>query len=344
MRAFCCPNSLVRYRVSIVCLHFLFSLLKYLQRAALRSQLEKQMFKQALAATALAALAACGGGGGGSGGGVAIAVDPKPATPVLQAGPVYPNCDTVAYNHIACDLVPGEISAPVPAGMFGSFTNRTGQYLQINEINGYTAERQYWSEYCAYLGDLTNIVTFQASPGKGEVGCSTKNVGEDYTPIRFGDGTGLSVAPGEMVMLNAHTEPAATNHTYSLRVAAATTGLHSWRQPRVDRVIPCNDGTQWTDMAPWQNDTGRDLHLTGASIYAESPSSRTPNTLNGACIYVFTADGAQKYTNCDGLIRARGEVNFPLVTIAPGESVGAQATNACSTGSHWNWVAFLRVW
>lgn len=308
--------------------------------------------KLALSILALAALTACGGGGGGgSGGGFApIAAAPaevKQADPVLQAPEVtYPNCETVAFNHIACDLVPGSsIGAAVPAGMFASFTNRTGQYLQIDEINGFTAERRSWSEYCVYLGDLSNIVTWQASAGKGEVGCATKNIGEDYAPMRFGTGTGLAVAPGEMVMLNAHTDPAPTNHTYYMSVAKYATGLHSWRQPQVDYVIPCNGQMQVTEMKPWRNETDRQLHLTGASIYAETPSSRTPNKLAAACIYVMTADGsATKYANCDGSVSARGEVNFPMVTIAPGEYVAAQATNSCGSGNHWNWVAFLRVY
>lgn len=305
------------------------------------------MFKQVVAVAALAALAACGGGGGSSAG------FPQQSTPAVAAQkpaplqePSYPNCVQVASNHIDCDLIPSEglIGAAVPAGMFASFTNRTGAYLQINQVSAYTAERQSWSEYCAYLGDLTNLTTEQKPAGKGEVGCATKNIGEDYAPMRWGDQTGLSVAPGEMVMLNAHTEPAATNHTYSLSVSVQASGVNSWRQPQVDRVIPCDGQLQWSDMTPWQNTTGRDLHLIGASIYAETPSSRTPNALSGAaCIYVMTADGSQKYSNCDG-VGKRGEVSFPPVTVSPGEYVAAQATNACAPGSHWDWVAFVRVW
>lgn len=308
--------------------------------------------KRALSILALAALTACGGGGGGgSGGGFMPIAAPAPAqdapaqlSPLQAPDVTYPNCVQVAPNHINCDLVPGAIGAAVPAGQFASFTNRTGAYLQIDEINGFTAERESWSEYCAYLGDLTNLVTWQQSAGKGEVGCATKNPGEDYAPMRFGTGTGLAVAPGEMVMLNAHTDPAPTNHTYSLSVAKYATGLHSWRQPQADYVIPCNGESQWTEMTPWKNNTDRDLHVSGASIYAEAPQSRQKNALGNACIYVLTADGATKYTNCDSAVRARGEVSFPIVTIAPGESIGAQAANACSSGGHWNWVAFLRVY
>lgn len=309
------------------------------------------MFKQALTAAAVAALCACGGGGGGSGGGfasIAPAAQPtaKSPDPVLQAPVVVSqNCvQATERPHTNCDLVPGEVptGATIPAGSFASFTNRTGVNLQIDQIDAFTGERKDWSEYCAYLG---HINTFQWPAGKGEVGCATKQIGEDYAPIRWGDNTGLMIAPNETIILNAHTEPAPVEHTYSLHVSVMNTGVESWRQPQVDDVIPCDGQMQSTVLSAWQNKTAGDLHLIGASIYSENPSSSTPNTTSGnACIYVFTADGTQKYNNCDQAIRTRGEVSFPIVTINPGDLVGAQATNACQPGRHWDWVAFLRVW
>ena len=310
------------------------------------------MFKQALTAAAVAALCACGGGGGGSGGGfMPIAAAPaqtpaKSPDPVLQAPTVVSqNCrPTEQDNHVNCDMVPGEVPTglSVPAGSFASFTNRTGVPLQIDQIDAFTGERKNWSEYCAYVEHLN---TFQWPAGQGEVGCSAKNIGEDYTPMRWGANTGLLVEPNQTVILNSHTEPSSIEHTYSLHVSVLNTGVQSWRQPQVDQVIPCDGQMQSTVLSAWQNTTGHDMHLIGASIYAETPSSAAPNTMSGnACIYVFTADGTQKYNNCDQSIRTRGEVSFPLVTINPGDLVGAQATNACQSGSHWNWAAFLRVW
>lgn len=315
--------------------------------------------KAALSILALSALVACGGGGGGSGGGFApIAVAPAPAAEPKQDPkplqeppiPVNTNCVQAAENRIDCDLVPmeGPYGPGVPAGQFVSFTNRTGVYLQIDQIHAYTAEREFWSEYCAYLGGIEHLTTsqFQTPTGsnRGEVACAAKNIGEDYAPIRFGQRNGMLVAPGEMVMLNSHTEPSAINHTYSIWVSVENTAVYSWRQPQTDRVIPCDDQMQSTDMTPWRNNTDRELHLIGASVYVETPSSKTPNTIGNACIYVLTADGSQKYANCDAAIRTKGEVSFPLVTVAPGEYVAAQATNVCKSGSHWNWAAFLRVW
>jgi hypothetical protein len=311
--------------------------------------------KVALSILALAALTACGGGGSGGGGGggffvapaaTAPAADPKPVDPILQAPTVLSqNCrPTEQDNHTNCDLVPGEVPTglAVPAGAFASFTNRTGVPLQIDQIDAFTGERQFWSEYCAYVEHLN---TFQWPAGQGEVGCSAKNIGEDYPPMRWGNSTGLLVEPNQTVILNSHTEPSSIPHTYSLHVSKLNTGVQSWRQPQVDRVIPCDDQMQSTELSAWQNTTGHDMHLIGASIYAETPSSKAPNTMSGnACIYVFAADGTQKYSNCDAAIKTRGEVSFPLVTIAPGEMVAAQATNACKKGSHWNFAAFLRVW
>jgi len=308
--------------------------------------------KRALSILALAALCACGGGGGSGGGFAPVASTPTqtettapapvPQAPMVAPTVVSPNCVTI--DVIYCDLVPSDqaIGVGVPAGSYVAFTNRTGAPLQIVEIDAFTAERRSWSEYCAYLGDLNDSVTWQRVAGKGEVGCSTKNIGEDYAPIRFG--AGLVVAPGEVVVLNSHTEPAPTNHTYALRVQALSNGGQSWRQPQRDEVITCDGQMQYTAPTPWKNTTGRDVQLSGASIYSESPSSKTPNTVNGgACISILLEGGAQKYSNCDTALRTRGEVSFPPVTVAPGEYIAAQAANACASPSHWNWAAFLQV-
>jgi hypothetical protein len=146
-----------------------------------------------------------------------------------------------------------------------------------------------------------------------------------------------------VVYLASHTEPLAINHTFAMDVKVQTTGLMAWRMPKIDQVIDCNGQQQSTVWSTWENTTGRNLNLTGASIYAESGAAT--HTLNGqACIFVMDASGATKYTNCDSALKTRGEVNFPVVTIAPGESVAAQGVNACSAPSVWGWAAWLQVW
>lgn len=305
---------------------------------------------RALSILALASLVACGGGGGGGGGGFAIVPvapapapqeEPKPTIEPLKLNPVNPGCVQAPDGHIDCPLIAyGEpIGVGVPAGTYVKFTNNTDTLLQIDSVQAATGEVQLWSEICAYVGDL---ITGQPTPGIGEVGCSSKHANENYPTITWGNGTGLSIAPGQVVYLNSHTEPGYKGHTYAMSVRVQTTGLHAWRQPQQDAVIPCNGQQQSTAGTPWRNETDRDLHLSGASIYAESGSG---NTLNGpACIYVMTADGSVKYQNCDSALRTRGDVSFPVVTIAPGEYVSAQGVNSCPAPGVWDWAAFLRVW
>ena len=258
------------------------------------------------------------------------------------------NCVQVAANHVSCELIPDTASGGQPIGIgvapgtYATFTNGTGTYLQVNEVSAITREQLYWSEFCVYLNDFA---TGQSTPGAGEVGCSAKNIGEDYPPIGWGNGTGLSVAPGGIVYLNSHTEPAGTNHTYSLSVKLQTTGLYAWRQPKIDAVITCNGMSQSTTWAPWVNNTGQDLHLTGASIYSVSSSTVAPNTLNGpACVYVFKSDGSPKYANCDDALRTRGQVAWAMMIVSPGEFVAAQGVNACAAQHLWDWSAFLNIW
>jgi hypothetical protein len=313
--------------------------------------------KAALSILALSALVACGGGGGGSGGGF-LPVAPAPATtvaqeesapavhaeetPILKVYPVNPGCTMAAPNHMACELISHEqtIGVGVPPGVYVTFTNNTGMHLQINEINAETGERQFWSEHCIYL----NVpMTGQNTAGQGEVGCSSKQIGKDYPPIRFGQGNGLAVAPGDVVYLASHTHPSAINHTFALNVQVQTTGLMAWRMPQIDAVNSCDGQQQSTVWGAWTNTTSTNLHLTGASIYSEAGAGS--HTLNGsACIFVMDASGATKYTNCDAALKTRGEVKFPVVTIAPGESVAAQGVNSCSAPNLWGWAAFLQVW
>lgn len=311
------------------------------------------MFKQALAVTALAALCACGGGGSGGDFTAPEQTTPEPvAAPEEAKGPtapniIDPNCKrTAGSNRIDCELMTSDqaIGIYVPVGDFATFTNRTGQHLQINEAHTYTGERQFWSEWCVYLDDG---ITGQRKPGVGEVGCSTKGVGEDYAPIHWGNGTGLIVPPGSVVTVHSNSQPKPMPHIYSLKVSLQTSGLHSWRQPQMDKTFPCDGQMQSTEWSPWRNNGKEDVHMVGVSIYAESPSSRTPHKMNGpACIYVITADSsAVKYQNCDDAFTQRGDVTFPLVTVAPGEYIVAQANNSCTgTGSNWDWAAWVRVW
>lgn len=315
------------------------------------------MFKQALTAAAVAALCACGGGGGGSGGGFApIAVAPEaPAqepAPVLQA-PVKPtvppanllnpSCVTQPDGLlVTCSLEPSPwpIGVTVPASGFVTFTNNTGGYLQINSIEAFTGEVTHWGEFCAALNFGSNR---QDVAGTGEVACTTKAENTNYIPLTFGQGTGLMVEPGGVVILGA--KPATVAHTYALMVAPNTTGVQVWRAPAVDEVIPCNGLPQYTAWNPWKNDSGYTKHVSGALIYNESGNLSNRKELSGhACLYVLNPDGTPRVSECNDSLRVRGEATFATIEVFPGESVAAQAVNTCSAPNEWDWASYLYVW
>lgn len=302
----------------------------------------------------VAILAACGGGGGGGSAAPMMAasvpaqqpasaltsvVEPAPKPfPTIPADLINPGC-VKAGNHIDCDLRVGVIGTGIPPGVFLTFTNRTADYLQVNQARAFTNERARWAEFCVHLGAF---MTGQNKPGDGEVGCTSKQVGEDYAAVTWGKQTGLSVAPGAVVTVNSHTEPEAINHTFVLDVAVQTTGVHAWRFPAMDEVIDGNGQMQATAWTPRLNDTGAPLYLSGAAIYSESGAST--NTLAGAaCVYLLAVDGSEKYRNCDNALRTRGDVQLPTIEVLPGESVVAQGSNFCTAPCKWDWAAFLRL-
>lgn len=294
--------------------------------------------KLLLSIVTMAALAGCGGGGGDSGPAPSAVESTKTEAPFVDSsGFTRATCDDQG-GRIACQLVSGDLQVTVRAGSHAIFTNNTGRTLHIVEENAITNERTRWSEHCVYL----NVgETHQPSAGQGEVGCSAKNIGEDYAPITFG--AGLSVNPGDVVHLNSHTQPEPIEHIYTLKVRESAGGGQSWRQPQVDQVIWCDGQMQSTVSSPWRNNTGRTVTLDSASIYAESPQSRTRNEVASACVYVLLEGGAQKYSACNGALSRKGAAQFQAITIEPGEYLAAQASNACAAGGHWNWASYLQV-
>jgi hypothetical protein len=264
--------------------------------------------------------------------------------------PVFAQINTGCVVHpteplqIDCQLIASE--QPIGVGVLPKgwvrFTNNTGEYLQVDEVNAITNETALWGEYCTYID---HWLTGQDAAGFGEVGCTSKKIGELYGPIKYGNGTGLSVAPGSIFQASASTGEQGTNHTFSLKVRKQTTGVHSWRQPQIDQVIHCNGQTQATVWAPWKNTTGHDLHFISAQIYSESANAGSPNTLNGpACFYTFKANGSPKWSSCDDTLRTRGDKAFQMQVIADGEYLAGQGTNACPSGAVWGWAAFMHIW
>lgn len=312
--------------------------------------------KRALSILALASLAACGGGGGGSGGGfmvAPVAEAPAAEAPVVQSAPsvkptlppsnlLNPSCVTGPDGLlVTCSLEPSPwpIGATVPAGGFITFTNKTGSYLQVNSIEAFTGETTHWGEFCAALNFGSNR---QDVAGVGEVACTTKAENQNYQPLTFGQGTGLLVEPGGVVILGS--KPATVSHTFALMVAPNTTGVQVWRAPAVDEVIPCNGLPQYTTWHPWKNDSGFTKHVSGALIYTESGNVNRAELSGHACLYVLNPDGTPRVSQCDDSLRVRGEATFSTIEVFPGESVAAQAVNTCTAPSEWDWASYLYVW
>lgn len=262
---------------------------------------------------------------------------------------INPNCAHTAPNMVDCDLLPleytgGQISEiGIPPSTTVRFTNRTGQYVQINQITAETNETSYWSEYCAFRNDY--FTGQRGAPGIGEVGCTTKNPGEAYPPLQWdGIATALSVAPGDQIYIGSHTEPASINHTFKVVSYLQSTGIYAYRAPKIDQVITCNGSTQSSAWTPWVNNTGGVLHLTGASIYAVSGNSPGTDQVDAACIYILDTAGAVRFSHCNQGVERRGLANFPTQLIYPGESLVGHASNQCPAGHLWDWAAYMYVW
>jgi hypothetical protein len=263
---------------------------------------------------------------------------------------INPNCviNADVPNELDCDLLPlnltGGLSSEVGVapGTYAVLTNNTGTFVQINQVEAITNEQTYWSEFCVSLNDFR---TGQLSAGTGEVGCTTKNPGENYPPLQWdGIHTALSVPPGSKIYLASHTVPSAINHNYIITAYPQSAGINSYRSPEMDKVFDCDGSQQATAWTPWVNNTGAALHLVGATIYAVSGNSGSPNQVSAACIYTLNQSGGIKTANCNGGINQRGEVTFPTLLIEPGEAVVGQAVNFCNSPSNWDWAAYMHVW
>jgi hypothetical protein len=185
------------------------------------------------------------------------------------------------------------------------FTNKTGQYVQINQISGTPVASGLWGEYCTYRN---NFATRQDTPGVGEVGCQTKEPSEASFPQLRWDGyaTALSVAPDDLIYLSGYVSGGDYRANWSISTYPQSIGVYSYRQPRVDAVISGNGSTQWTTWDPWPNNTGHNLMIGGATIYA---STAPGHTVDGACVYIVNTAGGIRWSYCTN-IDTRGVVNF----------------------------------
>src|SRR6266542_4473052 len=281
----------------------------------------------------------------------------------LQAAATYPNpnCGAPDINgEVACDLLEGTYEIGVGPNQYVKFTNRTGGYLQIDSVQGITNEQTYWSEICVYLDDFF-LGQRPQSPGVGEVGCVHKLPGENYPPLTwYGPimANALSVRPNGIVYMNSNTPGHSENHTYVVTSARQTVGVNSWRSPQADPVqvscTPLNppDPYAYSAWQPWQNTTGHNVYVGGATIYAVTATDSSAVSL--ACLYIRTSAQITRWCHCSepassdgvscsvGATNVRGQLNLPSQTVLPNEYIAGQAANLCPSGG-WNWAAYLYV-
>jgi len=279
-----------------------------------------------------------------------------------------PNCAQVATNLIACDLVEGTYEIVAPAGVNVRLTNNTSGFLQIDNVQAITNERAYWSEFCVSLDYFDSPA--QTSAGVGEVGCTFKRrlqeypLGEDYPPLTwYGPvlATGLSVPPGVpsgRVFIGSHTTgalgppPDYEQHTYIVTASRQTAGVHAYRSPQTDpgsrNCLGFDHLPDMSEWEPWQNTTGRDLYVGGATIFAVTGVAGT--TVDSACLYISSTAAAPpmpssppgRWSWCAGL-DSRGAANVPPQVLLAGEWIGGRAWNTCAAPGQWNWAAYTYV-
>jgi hypothetical protein len=253
------------------------------------------------------------------------------------------NCNWPAgSNEMTCPLRAGAFTFTVPKNVHVKLNNSTGSHFQIDQVQGQGPDAGGFGEYGVFLN---LYATAQTSPGKGEVGTGYKDSGPSYPPIRWdstAEATGLSVPPNSTVYLDHNWQSGAESFTYTVTARFQTTGVSSWRQPQVDQVINCNGTRQQTTWGPWKNTTASNYYLRGAQIYVSS-GKPVRSITDSACLYILDSNGKVRWNQCDG-INVRGRVAVsPVQVVRPGESVAAQAANACPLSAVWDWVAYMYI-
>ena len=262
-----------------------------------------------------------------------------------------PTVCTQQVGYIQCDLVilsqnGGQpMVVNLPQGQYLKLINNSGTFIQVNEVLASAPnQRDYWGEYCAYLDDFS--VTGQAgAPGIGEVGCTFKDVGETFLPVRW-DGTNyaLSIQPGSILYLGSN--PKDQSLTYSIYAYPQSSGIVSFRYPQMDQVTTCNGTTQQTNWTPRRNTSGQPWYVGGATVYADGGGGDNAKTsVDAACVYILDMNGAVRWSYCNNGINSRGYLTFPTQVINNNEYLVLQASHRCApSAGTWDYAGWLYVW
>lgn len=273
-------------------------------------------------------VAACGGGASSPG-----ALTSVPVV-VATARPMDLQCPVTAER---CPLFLGSTTYSQIPGNYVALLNSSHQTIQIDSIQG--VEQNAADGFGEYGAALDTFELGQSTPGNGDVEWTSKESGLTYGPLVWSDPaeqTALAVPPNHVLFV--HSNDVANYHTWDFTVItepATPLAVQSWRQPRMDQVIPCGDGTRnSTVWNPWQNTTGHSVYLHGAMIYA-------PNQVDAASASILDASGNTRWTSTTNMT-VQGTVTFPHQEIRPNEYLAAQASLACTVGQ-WDWAAYLYV-
>jgi hypothetical protein len=224
-----------------------------------------------------------------------------------------------------------------------ALVNSQGKSLQLNDVAGksLSAVTDTFGEYCVYLDDFE---TAQKTPGKGEVGCSPKTAAESTFQLLGWDGThtALAVAPQTILYFQGYVLQQAPSHgqlfpfQFAVTTYPQSSGVIAYRQPRTDTVIQCNGVPSETPSTPWPNNSGRNLTIVGATIYALMDNF--PET---ACLYILPAGGGTpRWSDCS--FNKRGKFMLPKPQIVlPGEAIFGQARHTCAAPGVWDWAAYI---
>ena len=281
-----------------------------------------------------------------------------PGVTYVQDSTLPSNCGYPANDdsRIFCDATVSQtVLKTILARQKVWFFNNSSNWVRLDRVTADERGDSNWSEFCVNIG-LQSMGDFrgdrsisdfpgQRRMGRGEVGCVVKAKGYTlFDPLHWdnGYGTGLSVAPGEKVLIGKNGSANSSAIDYVVNFSSQTVGgLVSIRQPRLDPFeIPCNDEDQFSGWEPWKNESGKTIVLTGVRTYAASgPESKSVDT---ACLAILASDGGVRLNQCDARFTSGQHTLFAsAIRVLPGETLVARAKHRCSKGKSWNWAAYF---
>lgn len=260
---------------------------------------------------------------------------------------------TYQSNPLSCVVTGDYLSCPLRLGTTTytidrqatalRLSNVAGMALQVDEVIGQSLSgvKGTFGEYCVYLNEFA---TEQRLPGVGEVGCYPKPAAESsFGALHWGSpSTALAVAPNSTLYLQGYVQSSSRSKmfypfTFTITASPQSRGVLSFRQPRVDAAIYCDGTPQVTASSPWPNTSGRNWTVLGATIYALASPPQA------ACLYILDSAAKPSWSSCSLTPgNRRGVFMLPSPqTIAPGETLLAQADFKCAPGGVWDWASYI---